>query len=253
MVDSKAFKQNILNNKNFETNSSDNVQSHFLQRKTNIVKRNLEPINKDFLIAKFDREISEILKNIKEMVYFHPKKINLPYSFLIQEINGERFFDENNNLILIREYETDSIREYYPAKDSNYISSIVETDKTTGEIISKIEPTIISNDEIKFSLIIFDQKINHKYTIYKVESSGVISSITDFFENNSHFRALLKNKNTSSPEKYIESKTNENGELEIVECKLNPLIQEIKHTTSTKKISIRFENGHRIIDIEKYK
>ena len=79
--------------------------------------------------------------------------------------------------------------------------------------------------------------------MFQVEDNGTISSITEIFEKGKNFRTLFRNPETAIPERYIEALENKDGEFEVIDCRLNPEVQEIKRTTAAKEVNIKYENN----------
>ena len=84
--------------------------------------------------------------------------------------------------------------------------------------------------------------------MFQVEDNGTISSITEIFEKGKNFRTLFRNPETAIPERYIEALENKDGEFEVIDCRLNPEVQEIKRTTA---VNIKYENNQKIIDVKR--
>ncbi len=248
MIDSVTFKTSVANNKNFEQNSE---PANPLRLRANLSSLNtLSNYNQVLLKPKFDKDIADVSCKIDEMITLTPDKIKLPYSFKLDEINGERFYNSQGNLELIREYENDIIREYYPANNI-YAGKIKEIDKADGTIISKISLELKEDNTYKTNIIIFDNSINDQYTIFQTEEDGIVSSITEIFEKGRKFRTLFKNPQTLKPERFIESKENKEGNFEVTDCRLNPEIQEIKYIKDDKEISIKYNSTQKIIDVKR--
>ena len=87
--------------------------------------------------------------------------------------------------------------------------------------------------------------------MFQVEDNGTISSITEIFEKGKNFRTLVRNPETAIPERYIEALENKDGEFEVIDCRLNPEVQEIKRTTAAKEVNIKYENNQKIIDVKR--
>ena len=251
MLFRSTFKTNVAYNKKVEQNPE--IQSpNPLRLKANLSSLTaLSNYNQVLLKPKFDKDSAEILNRVGEMTNISPDKLKLPYSFKLDEINGERIYAKDGRLKVIREYETDTVRQYYPADDNIHAGKILEIDKNSGTIVSKIEPVIQPDGTIKTNIIVFDGKINNKYTMFQVEDNGTISSITEIFEKGKNFRTLFRNPETAIPERYIEALENKDGEFEVIDCRLNPEVQEIKRTTAAKEVNIKYENNQKIIDVKR--
>ena len=232
MIDPITFKTNVAYNKKVEQNPE--IQSpNPLRLKANLSSLTaLSNYNQVLLKPKFDKDSAEILNRVGEMTNISPDKLKL------DEINGERIYAKDGRLKVIREYETDTVRQYYPADDNIHAGKILEIDKNSGTIVSKIEPVIQPDGTIKTNIIVFDD-------------NGTVSSITEIFEKGKNFRTLFRNPETAIPERYIEALENKDGEFEVIDCRLNPEVQEIKRTTAAKEVNIKYENNQKIIDVKR--
>lgn len=203
---------------------------------------------------KFDKDAATILNRVQNLQQLLPQKLDIPYSFKIVNINGERIFNVDKTLNCITEYGSDFIREYYPAKDNEEIvSKIIERDKATGNIISKLERTIKDDGYIKTNIIIFDEHINNKYIMFQIEEDFSISSITEFFDNGKQFKTLFRNLKTLEPERYAESAELKNKEFIIINCLLKSAneIEYMKINTAEKDIFIEYKDNQKIIDVRR--
>ena len=199
---------------------------------------------------KFDKDLAAILHRVEKLRKALPQKLEMPYCFTTSEVNGERVFDENNKLCLIKEYCSDFVREYYPAADNeNVIYKILERNKQTGEIISKIDRSLKNDESIKTTVIVFDENINNKYIMFQVEEDSMISSITDIYNNGREFQTLFINPITLLAEQYIESMETSNKGFVIINCKLksDTEVENIKINTEEKDIFIEYNNNQKII------
>ena len=253
MIDPLTFRASVEYNKQIEEESSPQNSPNPLRLKVNLSSlAAISNYNQVLLKPQFDKDTVGIISNVSEMVKLTPAKLDLPYSFKTDEINGERIFDKNNNLQLIRDYKNDTVTEYYPSEDKNIIKTILEKDKN-GNIISKIEPIIQKDGTIKTNVIIFDEAMNNKYTMFQIEEGGNINSITEILNNEKNFRTLIFNSGSLNPERYIESKENKDGEFEITDCKFgtNLQINELKQITPVKEVSITYSGNKKIIDVRR--
>ncbi len=203
---------------------------------------------------KFDKDLAAILHRVEKLRKALPQKLEMPYCFTTSEVNGERVFDENNKLCLIKEYCSDFVREYYPAADNeNVIYKILERNKQTGEIISKIDRSLKNDESIKTTVIVFDENINNKYIMFQVEEDSMISSITDIYNNGREFQTLFINPITLLAEQYIESMETSNKGFVIINCKLksDTEVENIKINTEEKDIFIEYNNNQKIIEVRR--
>ncbi len=254
MIDPITFKASVAYNKQIEEANAHENSPNPLRLKVNL--SSLEAIsnyNQVLTKPKFDKDTIGILNNVSQMQKLIPNKLELPYSFHTNEINGDRIFDSNGKLKLIKEYKNDTITEYYPCENKDFIKTIIEKDKTNGNVISKIELLRQEDGNFKTNIIIFDEKVNNKYTMFQAEESGNITSITEIFENGKNFRTLLLNPKNLNPERYIESKENNNGDFEIVDCKLGSKneVKELKKFDSFKEVCIKYSGTQKIIDVRR--
>ena len=203
---------------------------------------------------KFDKDLAAILHRVEKLRKALPQKLEMPYCFTTSDVNGERVFDENNKLCLIKEYCSDFVREYYPAADNeNVIYKILERNKQTGEIISKIDRSLKNDESIKTTVIVFDENINNKYIMFQVEEDSMISSITDIYNNGREFQTLFINPITLLAEQYIESMETSNKGFVIINCKLksDTEVENIKINTEEKDIFIEYNNNQKIIEVRR--
>ena len=254
MINKITFKASVAYNKQVEEENAHNDSPNPLRLKANLSSlAAISNYNQVLLKPKFDKDTIGIVNNVSDMLKLTPNKLELPYSFKVDEINGERIFDSNGKLKLIKEYKNDTITEYYPCENEDFIKTIIEKDKATGNVISKIEPLKQDNGNFKTNIIIFDEKVNNKYTMFQAEESGNITCITEIFENGKNFRTLLLNPKNLNPERYIESKENNNGDFEIVDCKLGSKneVKELKKFDSFKEVCIKYSGTQKIIDVRR--
>ncbi len=252
MVNPISFNTNIKYN-NIQENKPIEDSPNPLRLKANLSSLSaMSNYNQVLLKPKFDEDSNIVLNKIDELINLSPKKLNLPHSFKINEINGERIFNSNNKLQLIINYENGIKKEYYPAKDNINIEKIIEKNKDTDEIISSIEPFYDKTGNLKTKLTIFDNKINKEYTMFTIEEDGQINSITKFSSTGNSFKTLFINPYSKSPERYTELIENKDGEFEIVDSHIgaNKEIINIKKVTPYKKTTIKYENGKKIIDVK---
>ncbi len=252
MVNPISFNTNITYNR-FQENKPVEDSPNPLRLKANLSSLSaMSNYNQVLLKPKFDEDSNIILNKIDELINLSPKRLNLPHSFKINEINGERIFDSENKLKLIINYENGIKKEYYPAKDNINIEKIIEKNKDTDEIISSIEPFYDKIGNLKTKLTIFDDKINKEYTMFTIEEDGQINSITKFSSTGNNFKTLFINPYSKSPERYTELIENKDGEFEIIDSHIgaNKEIINIKKATPYKKTTIKYENGKKIIDVK---
>ena len=254
MIDPLTFKASVAYNKQVEEENAHKDSPNPLRLKVNLSSlAAISNYNQVLLKPKFDKDTIGIINSASEMLKQTPNRLELPYSFKTDEINGERIYDKNGTLKLIKEYANDTIMEYYPADNQEFIKTILEKDKSGNIIISKIEPVRQDDGSFKTNVIIFDEKINNKYTMFQVEEGGIVNSTTEIFENGKNFRTLIFNPKNLNPERYIESKENNNGEFEITDCRFgsNLEVKELRQITAAKEVNISYSGNKKTIDVRR--
>ena len=251
-IDKITFRANVEYNKKIEQNLI-NESTNPLRLKANLSSLSaLSNYNQVLVKPKFDKDSMDILTSIDELKKLIPDKLELPYSFELDAINGERIYDTEGKLCYIREYGNDIIRDYYPSENGLKVAKIFEINKNTGALISKIEPAIRQDGSLKTNITIFDEKINNKYTIIQLGEDSNINSITEFSGKGKDFRTLFKNPYNGTPIRYIEAKENNGGEFEFLDCRLdsNQNITEIKKLSTTRETNINYSGNKKIIDVK---
>ena len=254
MIDPLTFKASVEYNKQVEEENSHKDSPNPLRLKVNLSSlAAISNYNQVLLKPQFDKDTIGIVNNASGMMKLCPAKLDLPYSFKTDEINGDRIFNKDGTLELIKEYKNDTIREYYHDKNRRFIKTILEKDKNTGNIISQIQPVMKGDGTFKANIIIFDEKINNKYIMFQVEDSGNIASLSEIFDNGKNFRTLMFNSKNLKPERYIESKENKDGEFEIVDCKFSsfPEVKELKQINAAKEVNITYSGNRKTIDVRR--
>ena len=167
---------------------------------------------------KFDEDIANILEVVRILNNLAPVRMPV-YNIIVDEINGDRYYRPDGNLLLIREYDGEIIRDYYPSNTKEgYVDRILEHDKVTGRLKTKIEPITREGSRLKTNVTIFDEKVNNKYTLIQLASEGVVSNITEFSGKGKSFQTLFRNIYNLKPARYLEGKdTKENGFI-MVDC-----------------------------------
>ncbi len=252
MVNPITYRASVSYNKKVEQNLIDESPNPLRLRANLSSLSALSNYNQVLVKPKYDKDIMYVLTRIDELSKVMPGKFELPYSFSLDSINGERYYGTSGKLLYIREYGNDFIRDYYPAEDNAKIKTILERDKETGALISKIERGAREDGSIKTSVTIFDEKINNKYTIFQVEEDGTVSSATEFSGKGKNFRTLFKNPYNNGPARYIEARETDDGEFEFLDSKLDSdnQVVEIKRMSSEKEVNIRYSGAQKIIDVK---
>ena len=86
---------------------------------------------------KYDEDIYSILQTVKFLNNLAPK-IMPEYNFNLSEINGETYYRPDGTLLLIREWDSDVVRDYYAAKDAKVVSLDEIEDKAYIQIKNAI-------------------------------------------------------------------------------------------------------------------
>ena len=74
----------------------------------------LSDYNQTIPRPKYDKDILEIIEMSRVLNNLAPIKISIP-SLKLDEINGDRFYNDDGTLSFIREEESDIVRDYYPS------------------------------------------------------------------------------------------------------------------------------------------
>lgn len=252
MINPITFRASVAYNKEVEQNLI-NESPNPLRLKANLSSLSaLSNYNQVLVKPKFDKDIMYVLTRIDELSKLTPAKLEMPYSFDLDSVNGERIYDKSGSLLYIREFGSDFVREYYPAEESSKIQLILERDKNTGALISKVQPIQRKDGSIKTNVTIFDEKINNKYTMFQVEEDGSVRSITEFSGKGKDFRTLFRNLYKHEPVRYIEARETDDGDFEFLDSRLdsNRQVTEIKRMTSSKEVNIKYAGTQKIIDVK---
>ncbi len=250
-VNPMSFKASVSYNKKVEQANTESPANP-LRLKANLSSLSaLSSYNQISLRPKFDYDSMEILTKVDALSKLIPRDIKIPYSFNLNEINGERIYTKDDYLACVREYDNDTVRDYIPSKDGQKVVQIIERDRKNGMVISKIEKSHKENSEEKINVTIYDDKINDKYTMFQIQNTNV-SSITEFFANGKKFRTLTKDTYTNKPTRYMEAKETDNGEFVFTDAKLNSKgeVSEIKKVSSNKEVCIKYEGTQKIVDVK---
>ena len=246
-----SFKSSVLYNRKIEQANTENPANP-LRLKANLSSlAAFSSYNQVSIKPKFDYDSMEILTKVDALSKLIPQDMHIPYSFNLNEINGERIVGKDGNLVSIREYDNEIIRDYIPSKDGEKISQIIERDRNNGAIISKIERIQKENSNDKINITVYDDKINDKYTMFQIEN-GNVAGITEFFADGKKFRTLLKDTLTNKPQRYMEAKEDENGDFVFTDAKLDSIgeVNEIKKVSPNKEVCIRYEGVQKIVDVK---
>ena len=203
---------------------------------------------------KYDSDITEMIEVVRILNNLAP--IRMPvYNFNLDEINGEHYYKPDGTLLLIREYDSDVIRDYYAENDSekdHTVNRILEHDKKTGRLRTKIEPTIGHGKSFRVNVTIFDLKVNNKYTLMQLTEDGYVNNITEFTGEGKSFQTLYRNIITFKPARYIEGKDDKEEGFKILDCIFdsNGGVARIKRYTNKKEICIDYKDKKKIITVK---
>ena len=203
----------------------------------------------------FDNDMAEILEVVRILNNLAP--IRMPeYNFNVDEINGEHYYRPDGSLLLIREYDSDVIRDYYTtqeAEDCEYgVSRILEHDKKTGRLRTKIEPITRKGSRLKTNITIFDSKINNKYTIIQLSDGGIVNNISEFTGKGKSFQTLFRNIQTLKPARYLEGKESMEEGFIMTDCIFDSegKIVRIKKYANNKEVNINYTQDSKNISVK---
>ena len=203
---------------------------------------------------KYDNDIMELTVAVHLIDTIVPYRLQ-EYNFNIEEINGERFYKPDGGLLLVREYDVDVVRDYYynPEYKDKTISvrQILEHNKETGRLKTKIEPAYKAGSNITTNVAMFDQKVRNKYTILQLGDSGFVINISEFLGKGQSFQTLFRNSETLKPARYISGKEHDNKDFEMVDCifNANGEIVRIKRYNNNKEIKIDYTSDKKNISV----
>ena len=250
-VDPMSFKASVSYNKKVELANHDNP-SNPMRLKANLSSlAALSNYNQISIKPKFDYDSVEVLTKVDALSKLIPQNMHIPYSFKLADINGERIYNKDNQLACIREYDNEIVRDYIPSKKAGDVAQIIERDRSSGEVISKIERSQKEGNENKINITVYDDKLNDKYTMFQIED-GTVSSITEFSANGKKFRTLIRDTFNNKPQRYMEAKEDSEGEFVFTDAKLNSKceVSEIKKVSANKETCIRYEGVQKIVDVK---
>lgn len=205
--------------------------------------------------SRHDEDIAQIIEIAKILNNMAP--VRMPeYNFNLEEINGERYYRPDGTLLLVREYDSDVIRDYYVTTEKDKspysISRILEHDKLSGRLRVKIEPNHRLGSRVKTNITIFDMKVNHKYIIMQLSEGGIVNNITEFSGKGKSFQTLYRNIETLKPARYLEGKDNKTEGFEMVDCIFDPNggVARIKRYTNKKEVCIEYDGNKKNISVK---
>lgn len=201
---------------------------------------------------KYDADLIEIIEVVRILNNLAPHRMPI-YNFVINEINGDHYYRPDGSLLLVREYDSDIIRDYYASRENNgYVDRVLEHDRDSGRLKAKIEPTNRQGSKLKTNITIFDWKINNKYTLFQLTQEGIVGSITEFTGKGKSFKTLFRDTFTLKPVKYLEGKDSEEHGFVMIDCLFDSegKIARIKKYASKKEVQINYTQDTKIIKVK---
>lgn len=258
MIDPITFRASVTYNRKVEQNSQE-TSPNPLRLKTNLASLSaLSNYNQVLLKHKNDIDCLEIMSKVRTINSFAPQKINLPHSYNINEINGERLYDGENQLVCVKQEGAVSTKYFYPDKnagDENLsVAYIEEFDKDSGKLLAKFEPSKRANGSIKTNMTVFDIKENNKYTVFLLEEDGLVKTITEFSKDGAVFKSLYRNPETLVPIRYLESTDANDEDFSLTDCRFNKNgeISEIREVTSQREVLIKYDGSSKSISVKSF-
>lgn len=229
--------------------------SNPMKSDTNLSHNNLKQYNQTTARSGYDEDIAQIVEIVRILNNMAP--IRMPeYNFNIDEINGEHFYKPDGTLLLVRDFDSDVIRDYYynpNYEDRKYsVSRILEHDKNTGRLRVKIEHISRAGSRSKTSIAIFDEKINRKYTIIQLSEGGIVNNISEFAGDGKSFQTLFRNINNFKPVRYLEGRDNKETGFEMIDCLFTESgnIARIKRYNKKREINIDYTGSQKSITVK---
>lgn len=253
MEDFSKFRS--LVNKERDAISETFIQSsNPLSKKAEIDSIELTDFSQETPRPKFDKDILDVVEIVKILNNMAPLRMPI-YNFNIDEINGERYYRPDGTLLLVREEDSDVVRDYYAADkpiDDISVSRILEHDRTTGRLRTKIEPITRKGSRIKTNITIFDVKINNKYTLIQLAEEGIVNNISEFSGKGKSFQTLFRNIDTFKPVRYLEGKDSKESGFEMIDCIFdsNGKVARIKRYTKKREVSIDYTEDKKKISVK---
>lgn len=200
----------------------------------------------------YDNDMAVLLEVVRILNNMAPIKMPV-YNFNTAEINGDTYYKPDGTLLLIREYDSDVIRDYY-ISDSNpeTIDRILEHDRLSGRLRTKIEPSSRATTYSRINITIFDEKINKKYTLMQISEDGVVNNITEFSGEGKSFQTLYRNIQNFKPARYLEGKESADKGFEMVDCIFDKEgnIARIKRYNSKREVNIEYTDDRKNITVK---
>lgn len=226
--------------------------SNPLSARTETAESALSNFTKSMPRSTYDCELAGLLEVVRILNNMAPLRMPV-YNFNIDEINGERYHKPDGTMLLIREYDSDIIRDYYiSATNPNLVGRILEHDRYTGRLRAKIESNPRSSSNTKINITIFDEKINRKYTLMQLADDGFVNNITEFSGIGKSFQTLFRNPASFKPARYLEGKENARNGFEMVDCIFDRdgNIARIKRYNSKREVDVQYTEDRKNITIK---
>lgn len=250
------FFQNKINSKLKSNNDIGwSEASNPLSAKKQPTKNALSDYNQEIAKPKYDSDIAEIVEVVRLLNNLAPLRMPI-YNFNVDEINGEYYYTPDGKLLLIREYDGDTIRDYYVEKGlenkENKVSRILEHNKNDGRLRTKIEPIKGHGSKLKYSITIFDLKVNNKYILMQLTEDGYVNNISEFTGKGKSFRTLYRNIQTFKPARYLEGKDDKEAGFSMLDCLFGAEgnVVRIKRYTNKKEVCIDYTDDKKNITVK---
>ena len=229
--------------------------SNPLKSKSNISNNAISNYSQTVSRPKYDEDIIKVVEVVRILNNLAP--LTMPeYCFDANQINGDCYYKPDGTPLLIREFDSDIIRDYYynpNSKNPNInISRILEHDKNTGRLRVKIEPIIRIGSRLKASIAIFDEKINNKYTIMQLSEGGIVSNISEFSGKGKSFQTLYRDSNTYRPVRYIEGKEDIENGFTMIDCIFDEHgnLARVRKYSNKKEVNINYTSTQKHISVK---
>lgn len=249
------FSKNKITEKSTSINFGWSEASNPLTARKQASKNALTNYSQEISRPKYDDDIAEIIEVVRLLNNLAPLRMPV-YNFNTEEINGEHYYTPDGALLLIREYDGDIIRDYYVDKHcedkQQKIARILEHDKNDGRLRTKIEPIKGHGSKLKYSIMIFDTKINNKYVLMQLTEDGYVNNISEFTGKGKSFKTLYRNIQTFKPARYIEGKDDKENGFSMVDCVFatDGNIIRIKRYSNKKEVCIDYTEDKKNITVK---
>ena len=204
---------------------------------------------------KYDKDIVDIIEVVRILNNMAPLKMP-DYNFNLTEINGESYYRPDGTLLLIREWDSDVIRDYYATQKNETciysVSRILEHEKKSGRLKTKIEPINREGSKIKTNVTIFDLKVNNKYIIIQLSDGGYVNNISEFTGKGKSFQTLFRNIQTFKPARYLEGRDEIEIGFEMIDCIFDSegKIVRIKKFSNNREVNIDYTPESKNISVK---